>query len=66
MTRNDTPAQLDLIWQALEAYREDLIPEGRDDAYDAEWSDICTAMWWITEDLGFEIDAVAGELVRVE
>ena len=29
------------------------IPEG-DPAYDAEWSDICTAMAWIEEDLGDE------------
>ena len=64
MTRNDTPAQLDLIWDALESYRENIIPEG-DKSHDDAWSDICTAMWWITEDLGFENDAVAGGLVRV-
>jgi hypothetical protein len=50
MTRNDTSAQLNLIWGALESYRETLIPEGDPD-WDDEWSDICTAMEWITEDL---------------
>jgi hypothetical protein len=65
MTRHDTAAQLDFIWQALEAYRDEVIPEGKP-SHDEEWDDICTAMWWITEDLGFENDAVAGGLVRVE
>ena len=48
--RYDTRAQLDLIWEALFAYREDLIPEG-DPNYDEQWNEICTAMHWISEDL---------------
>jgi hypothetical protein len=35
MTRNDNEA----------------IPEGLEPHYDEEWSEICTAMAWITEDL---------------
>jgi hypothetical protein len=50
MTRNDTQAILETIWQALEGYRENCIPEGNSD-YDDQWSDICTAMAWISEDL---------------
>ena len=65
MTRNDTPEQLNLIWEALFAYREDLIPEGDPD-WDDLWSDICTAMWWITEDLGYENDPETGELVEIK
>lgn len=51
--RVDTQEHLDVVWNALEAYRADLIPEG-DKQYDEIWSDICTAMACITEDLGLE------------
>jgi hypothetical protein len=47
---HDINEQLQIIWAALEAYRSDLIPEGQPE-YDSEWSDICTAMAVITEDL---------------
>jgi len=47
---HDIKEQLNIIWAALEAYREDLIPEG-DEQFDEEWSDICTAMAVIEEDL---------------
>lgn len=50
MTRNDTHSQLEVIWDALFAYRADLIPEG-DPGYDEQWNEICTAMHWISEDL---------------
>ena len=52
-TANDRQSHLDCIWDALCSYRENCIPEG-DPAHDAEWSDICTAMAWIEEDLGDE------------
>jgi hypothetical protein len=48
-----TEENLEVIWAALQAYRADLIPEG-DEQYDAIWSDVCTAMAWIAEDLGGE------------
>ena len=41
---------LELIWNALHFYREHGIPEGQEQ-YDNEWSDICTEMAWIAEDL---------------
>jgi len=47
---NDLESILETIWQGLEGYRENCIPEGNPD-YDNQWSDICTAMAWITEDL---------------
>jgi hypothetical protein len=49
----DIKDSIDTIWRALAAYREDLIPEG-DEAYDAEWDNICTAMAVIQEDLGLQ------------
>lgn len=45
------PSWLDTIWNALHAYRADSIPETNPD-YDSEWSDICSAMEWLREDLG--------------
>jgi hypothetical protein len=62
MNRYNVPEQLEIIWDALTAYREDLIPEG-DEMYDKQWDDICTAMAWITEDLGLEY--IDGELVDI-
>jgi len=50
LTSQDRQSMLDTIWHALECYRDDCIPEG-EEGYDEEWSDICTAMAWITEDL---------------
>ena len=51
MTVNDTRSQLDLIWDALHFYRAYGIPEG-DKANDDQWSDLCSAMAYISEDLG--------------
>jgi hypothetical protein len=47
---HDIKQQLEIIWDALEAYRSDLIPEG-DEQFDAIWDDVCTAMAVIEEDL---------------
>lgn len=47
---NDIGSAIDIIWNALHAYREDCIPES-DSTYDDQWSDICTAMAWIEVDL---------------
>jgi len=47
---HDIKEQIAVIWDALHAYREDLIPEG-DPMYDEMWGDICTAMAVIQEDL---------------
>jgi len=43
----DVKQSLEVIWEALHAFREDCISEG-----DQQWDDICTAMAWITEALG--------------
>jgi hypothetical protein len=48
---HDIKEQINIIWEALCAYREDLIPEG-DEQFDEIWGDICTAMAVIQEDLG--------------
>ena len=41
---------LEIIWNALHEYRENNIPEGNPE-HDDQWSDICTQMAWISEDL---------------
>lgn len=50
---HDMKEQLNTVWDALEAYREDLIPEG-DEQFDQIWGDICTAMAVIQENLKVE------------
>lgn len=47
---NDRQSMIDTIWNALHCYREDCIPESQPE-YDDDWSDVCTAMAWIEEDL---------------
>lgn len=49
-TSGDTTQAIEVLWEALAALREDLIPEG-DESYDAQWDEITTAMAWITEAL---------------
>jgi len=50
---HDIKQQIDIIWDALEAYRSDLIPEG-DEQFDAIWDEVCTAMSVIEENLKVE------------
>jgi hypothetical protein len=52
---NDTETWLETIWDALHKYRDKCIPEG-ELAHDDEWSDICTAMAWIAEDMEVDSD----------
>ena len=65
LTKLNQYSWLDTVWNALAAYREDCIPPtyvtdptsgGRHlrmiDEHADEWDDICTAMAWITEELG--------------
>lgn len=42
-------SDLDILWNALEFYRQHGIPECNPE-YDTEWNDICTLMAWIEED----------------
>ena len=59
LTNGDTGAALDVIWEALQDYRENSIPEG-DEMYDKCWDEICTAMAWISSAL--DIDQFAEDL----
>jgi len=43
--------KIELLWNALQFYREQGIPEGTAE-YDEEWNDICTAMWQLMEEAG--------------
>lgn len=45
-----TKDDLEIIWNALGSYRESLIPEGIPE-YDNQWSDICTVMAKIEEEI---------------
>ena len=50
-TNGDARDALRTVWDTLQNYRDELIPEGRDEMYDDQWDDICTAMAWIHEAL---------------
>lgn len=50
---NKPASWVNCIWEALQAFREDCIPEC-DPTHDEQWDDICTAMAWISEELGVE------------
>ena len=50
LNANDKDTWVETIWDALFKYRDNCIPE-TDANYDAEWSDICTAMAWLQEEL---------------
>lgn len=41
------------IWDALEQYRENCIP---DHVYDDEWDEICFAVQWVAEEVGIDPD----------
>jgi len=49
----DVMENLRVVWSALEAVREELLPEG-DTSYDAQWDEITSAMASITEELGLD------------
>lgn len=53
---HDINEQIAIIWEALEAYRREEIPEGWK-SFDAKWDKICTAMAVIQEDLGLSEEA---------
>ena len=59
VTANDRKSQLELIWRALECYREDCISG---DEHQEEWDDICTIMAWWTEDFEKQDDESYSEL----
>ncbi len=56
ITRSNTKGQLELIWEALQGYRSSYLVEENCKEADEEWDEICTAMAWIAEDLGVELD----------
>jgi hypothetical protein len=52
-----TEENLATIWEALETFRENSIPEGTD-KHDDEWGNICLAMANIREELGLPPESI--------
>lgn len=50
----DPRTWLHTVWNALHTYRDEFLPEG-EERYDDEWSDITTAMAWITDALELNV-----------
>ena len=55
LTYSDRASWLEKIWEALHEFRDVNIPEGPPH-HDDQWGDICTAMAWISEELGVNDD----------
>ena len=61
LRRNHTSSHLEAIWNGLHKARttwDDAMKnrEPLEAITEDEWDDICTAMAWITEDLGVDVD----------
>ena len=59
LQRYDKETWLDTVWIALHGFREDCISTD-----DEQWDEICTAMAWIEEELGYTINE-DGDYVRI-
>lgn len=53
LTASNRESWVQTVWGALHGFRQNCIPEG-DLMFDAQWDDICTAMAWISEEIGVE------------
>lgn len=53
LTYGNRESWLETVWEALHAYRE-----GDPGVTDETWDEICTAMAWVTEELGLDKESV--------
>lgn len=53
LTRGNIPSWLETVWDVLQMARETCIPEGKEE-HDEQWSEVTTAMAWISEELGID------------
>ena len=60
VTRSNTRAQLDAIWEVLAMAREDCISEDENGPHDEQWQEVCDAMAWIAEDLDVDMSEEDG------
>jgi len=49
--------EFETVWDALQGFREDCIPEG-DPMYDEQWGDICRAMGVIIDACGVKNEEI--------
>ena len=58
LKRYDIVTWIDTVWEGLHALDMDQLSE-------ESWDDVCTAMSWITKELGYELND-DGDYVRIE
>ena len=58
LKRYDIVTWIDTVWEGLHALDMDQLSE-------ESWDDVCTAMSWITQELGYELND-DGDYVRIE
>jgi len=63
LTYSDRASWIETIWEALHEFRDVNIPEGPPH-HDEQWDDICTAMAWITEELGVVDPVVEAQILE--
>ena len=64
-TRNDIPESLQVIWEVIHEWKEDLQNHEKDERQ-VDVDNVQTAMWWIMEELGYDIDHGEIVLAKVE
>ena len=64
-TRNDIPESLEVIWEVIHEWKRDMqnheLEEREEDV-----DNVNTAMWWIMEELGYDIDHGEVVLAKVD
>lgn len=55
-----TRDEIEVVWDALFCFRENCIPEG-EPQYDTKWSDLCTTMHKIEEELEIWVSVGIGD-----
>ncbi len=64
-TRNDIPESLQVIWEVIHEWKEDLQNHEKDERQE-DVDNVQTAMRWIMEELGYDIDHGEIVLAKVE
>ena len=64
-TRNDIPESLQVIWEVIHEWKEDLQNHEKDERQE-DVDNVHTAMRWINEELGYDIDHGEIVLAKVE
>ena len=63
-TNFSIPESLEVIWEVIHEWKEDLQNHEKEER-EEDVDNVHTAMWWIMEELGYDIDR-DGEIIRAK